>query len=212
MTPQTRIRTLLGFAPGMLLAASLSGCATTTQLKPASFGPMTCVPRTAAAQPPGRLPPVSASPEGKRQETKPLLDFALCPAGQVPALRAALPTVPKGNPLLGANDRDAKPFFQPGPELGELIRKGLRPWEQVYPHGPSRGGKSTAPPDPPGCNGVLSFGSCYYYGSASDTRTADGGGMTMTIERPRQRWAAASHGGAGHSTRRSSAQILQGKR
>src|SRR4051812_8280009 len=194
MTLPARLGALLGFAPGMLLAASLGGCATTA-LRPTSFGPMTCVPRTAAAQPPGRLPPAPASPEGKRQEMKPLLDFALCPAGQVPMLRAALPTVPKGNPLLGADNlRDAKPFFQPGAELGEAIRKGLRPWEQVYPHGPGRGGKSEAPPDPPGCNGVLSFGSCFYYGSAAYQRPADGGGMTMNIERP----AFDGTNGAGH--------------
>jgi hypothetical protein len=192
---QRRIEFVLGLACWTLLASALAGCAT-TQLKPASFGPMTCVPRTATAAPPGRLPPMPASPEGKRQETKPLVDFALCPAGQVPVLQAALPTVPKGNPLLGPNTLSAEQFFKPGPDLGEIIRKGLRPWDKVYPHGPGRGGPAGAPPDPAGCNGVLSFGSCYYYGSAGFRRqSADGGGMTATIERP----AFDATNGPGHT-------------
>jgi hypothetical protein len=41
----------------------------------------------------------------------------------------------------------------------------------------------------------MSFGSCYYYGSAAYRRTARGGGTTMAVAKP----AYNGSGGAGHS-------------
>ena len=96
----------------------------------------------------------------------------------------ARPTVAKGNPLLRAIDRPLSEFFD-NPKIGEVIRESVLPWEKVYtiPPGPDEK-PHEVPPDPPGCNGTSSFGSCYYYGPALYRRPADGGGMTMRIERP----------------------------
>ncbi|MEO8504938.1 MAG: neprosin family prolyl endopeptidase, partial [Acidobacteriota bacterium] len=70
-------------------------------------------------------------------------------------------------------------------EVGYDIRKALRDPERVYFIPPGPDDKSHGKPDdPPGCNGTLSFGTCYYYGPAAYRRTADGGGMTMRIQRP----------------------------
>jgi len=44
------------------------------------------------------------------------------------------------------------------------------------------------------CDGISWYGSCYYYASASYQRQADGGGMTLTIERP-----TYVSGGSGHT-------------
>ena len=74
-----------------------------------------------------------------------------------------------------------------------MIRKNLRPFQKVYyiPPGPDEK-RHESPADPPDCNGIFYYGACYYYGPASYARTADGGGMTVRIERP------AFHGD-GHS-------------
>jgi hypothetical protein len=73
-----------------------------------------------------------------------------------------------------------------------IIRNLLLPFEQVYW---KRDGRATEKPsspmrgagDPP-CDGVvlmyLGQTYCYYYGSAAETRVADGGGMTYLIEQP----------------------------
>jgi hypothetical protein len=104
----------------------------------------------------------------------------------------AKPTVAKGNPLIGKIDMPPNVFFR-GRPAGEEIQRRLLPFAKVYfiPPGPDE--KShRVPPDPPGCNGTPSFGSCYYYGPAAYSRTADGGGMTMRIDRP-------TVGGTSHS-------------
>jgi hypothetical protein len=36
----------------------------------------------------------------------------------------------------------------------------------------------------PGCDGTSEYGTCYYWGGAVDTRTDEGGGYTMIIEKP----------------------------
>jgi hypothetical protein len=68
---------------------------------------------------------------------------------------------------------------------GEVIRRSLRPFRQVYwkGRGNERHHAALPLPDPP-CDGVAYFGSCYYYASAAFRRAADGGGMTMSVERP----------------------------
>ncbi|HVR11599.1 MAG TPA: neprosin family prolyl endopeptidase [Thermoanaerobaculia bacterium] len=103
----------------------------------------------------------------------------------MPVARAkALPTVAKGNPLLGRIDRPTPDFFR-GADTGEANRKSLLQREKVYfiPPGPDQG-RHTAPPDPPACNGTYYYGACYYYGPASYAPTSDGGGYTTRIERP----------------------------
>jgi hypothetical protein len=69
---------------------------------------------------------------------------------------------------------------------GAVVRRSLRPFKQVYWKGRGLDEKhhaNTLMPDP-ACDGVSYFGSCYYYASAAFRRTADGGGMTMSVERP----------------------------
>jgi Neprosin len=156
-----------------------------------------CVPRATTARPPARLSPMFRSlGKGEEKQYQPIALSPLCPEGQ-----AAVPTstthfyakVPKGNPLLGPIT-DEKEFER---DPGAVVRKSVRPFNEVY----SRGRQhhySLAPfrPDPPpACDGMAYFGSCYYYGSAAFTRTADGGGMTMAIERPNY----VSTGGGGHT-------------
>ncbi|MGH9970433.1 MAG: neprosin family prolyl endopeptidase [Pyrinomonadaceae bacterium] len=109
------------------------------------------------------------------------------------SIRQQRPDVPKGNPLLGPI-RNEREFTR---DPGAVIRKSLRPFKQVYWKG--RGldqhhhAALTVPQ--PACDGVAWFGSCFYYASAAFTRQADGGGMTMTIERP----TYVSTGGSGHT-------------
>ena len=62
------------------------------------------------------------------------------------------------------------------------------PFDQVYwkrdgaaQHPPSKRPRSSGDP----CDGVSWFGSCFYYGSASELVVADGGGMTLQIEDPK---------------------------
>ncbi len=61
-----------------------------------------------------------------------------------------------------------------------------------------------------GCNGTSEYGACYYWASASDVRNDQGGGLTMTIERPALTGADASSGGSGHSLEEMSVQAGPG--
>jgi hypothetical protein len=199
MKPWISRMTLIGLLVGTL------GCASTSSsdrgritVTPESFGAFECVDRGPGASPPPRgiLPlgiPCGDERQVRRQPPKPLLTIRLCPEGKVPVAKTtALPTVAKGNPLLGRIDRPVGDFFK-GAEMRELNRKSLLPRDKVYYilPGPDRKQHAT-PEDPPSCNGTFYYGSCYYYGPASYSRTADGGGMTMAIERP-------SFSGNGHS-------------
>jgi hypothetical protein len=161
------------------------------------LGEFRCADRTARATPPGRFPPTRADVEKKqRDETyKPLVETKLCPEGQVPVATPAKPTVAKGNPLIGPVEGRVERFFGSPKEEGERIRKSLRRPEDFYDHGPGIARERPPEADPPGCNGVSYYGSCYYYGSAAYSRQADGGGMTMTIEGP----AYDGSGGPGHT-------------
>ena len=85
-----------------------------------------------------------------------------------------------------------------GTQRGEFIRRRVRSFDEVYKK-PSKsqqqGGAPPGPPGAPACDGVPSFGSCYYYGSAAFSTAADGGGMTESINKP----AYVNTGGSGHS-------------
>jgi hypothetical protein len=144
-----------------------------------------CVQRTTRAKPPARLEPGYRG-RGRFQEKpyKPIGLQALCPTDQVAvpvSTKHFKPNVPKGNPLLGYI-RDRRLFDQ---NPGALIRRSLRPFNQVYWKRLDRHHTFSPEPMPdPACDGVAYFGSCYYYASAAFRRRADGGGMTMTVERP----------------------------
>lgn len=163
---------------------------------PGPFGPFECVDRTATASPPSQEPPKLVVEEGgsEKELEGPVFTEPLCPDGQVPRGRAAAPNVAKGNPLIGPFDATAEAFFDSPEETSKQIREALRSDEEVHPF-TFEGGEHEGLPDPPGCNGIANFGSCFYYGSASYRRDADGGGMTMTVERP----AYDGSGGPGHS-------------
>lgn len=175
-------------------------------VKPESLGAFDCVERVAnIASPPPRDPfdlGMFRDEYGRKitkmAGRKALLDVQPCGggaggpggagSGRVPLSKTtALNNVAKGNPLLRPNQMGVEEFFQRKPTL-EVF-----PWQKVYyiPPGPDRG-EHKARPDPPGCNGITSFGTCYYYGPASFNVVADGGGMTMRIQRP-------AFSGSGHS-------------
>lgn len=93
----------------------------------------------------------------------------------------------KGNPLLGAVAGTPADFFRR--DAGELIRRSVLPFDEVYGRDRAEERPSARGGD---CNGIAYFGSCYYYAPAALAREADGGGMTMRIERP-------SFSGHGHT-------------
>jgi hypothetical protein len=161
------------------------------------LGRYDCVARAATARPPRPTPPMRRRPKerAKGEERAPALSVPLCPQGQVPVARPAVPNVPKGNPLFGPVERRTEDFFRAPEEQRKVIRDSLRPMDEVYYEHP--GGKRPRKPlaDPPGCNGSPYYGSCFYYASAAYARRADGGGMTATIERP----AYDGSGGPGHT-------------
>jgi hypothetical protein len=182
---------LLVLVVGALGCASTGGSPTGPTIAPESLGPFDCADRGAVASPPPREVLDLGQVQGDakkvlRKERDPLLTIRLCKDGQVPVSRTpAKGTVAKGNPLIRPLDRPLSDFFEKREGVGALIRQNLFPFEKVYyiPPGPDDK-PHDVPPDPPGCNGYSYFGSCYYYGPASFASAADGGGMTMRIERP----------------------------
>lgn len=134
--------------------------------RPEPFGPYECVERTATAEPPALSPPkiVAEEPKGEWETTGPTFTDRLCPQGQVPKGKPAVPNVAKGNPLIGPVEETAELFFSRPKEQAERIQGALRPFKEVYPYGPDASGEQELLPDPPGCNGVSYFGSCFYYG------------------------------------------------
>jgi len=152
---------------GLLLVVGAVSCTTTTgpgkgsvTVTPAALGAFNCVAAGPVASPPpkGMVALGYVRDEKRtivRRKAKPLLTIRLCGAGQVPVSKApALPTVAKGNPLIGKIDRPFSDFFKDR-ETGALIRRSLRPFEKVYfiKPGPDTG-KHQSPPDPPPCNGT----------------------------------------------------------
>jgi hypothetical protein len=163
----------------------------------------TCVARTAKLKAP-RVDLLSL--KGYRGESRILPNARklkpICKPGQVPLavakFRGDNRRFNKGNPLIG-NYSGGGPGFAAmrGEALGAFVRRNLiMPFDQVYW---KRDNRSATPapkaPDPPGCNGVMQFGSCFYYGSAAIHLTADGAGMTQGIARP----AYVNTGGGGHT-------------
>src|SRR5579862_9685983 len=147
-----------------------------------------CVKRTADQEPPRDIMPTLRAEGGREQEyRKPVKLEPMCREGEVP-----VPEFPdkrhfiKGNPLLG-------PYAAPGPAHplpGEFVNRNLLlQFDQVYWKRDGRTPQASAARsipdscDPP-CNGVAWFGSCFFYATAAEQRTADGGGMTYTIESP----------------------------
>jgi hypothetical protein len=182
----------------LLPLAGAVSCASHARIDKSSLGAFECVDRGVVASPPPRgILDLGYIRDEKRtivrRDLKPLVNFRLCGSGKVPVSKTpAKPTVAKGNPLIGPIDRPVSDHFT-DPGRGELIRKSLRPFEKVYYIPPGPDDKRHEPPaDPPACNGTYYYGACYYYGPASYARTADGGGMTMRIERP-------AFNGDGHS-------------
>lgn len=169
--------------------------------------PVECVKRSATATP----PPHPAGPRraatkkgvGEQKNAEPVMKPA-CPEGQVPVtkqMQIDRQVPPKGNPLLRPRSGNQR-TVQPG---GLTVLPGdVRSFRDIYGGHPTKDNRA-APPGPPGpppgppggpaCAGVPSFGSCFYYGSAGLTRAADGGGMTMSVNRP----AYDNSGGVGHS-------------
>jgi len=166
------------------IAASASFCAA----QESTERPVRCVKRVAGLEPPREAMPSRRPEGGREQELRKAPQLKpVCPEGEVPEV-PRLPThmrFPKGNPLFG-------PYAQPEPARplsGEFIRRSLLlPFDQVYWKRDGRPtGEAPKPMEGSGdapCNGMSYFGGCYYYGSAAETRTADGGGMTYTIEQP----------------------------
>jgi hypothetical protein len=195
-----------------LLAAA---CATTVgDYSESPLGLYQCSePAVALAALPSRLPPGPSAPgkkpgkpkqveqhvvKGKaKRVVKPvalLVTTQLCGSGKLPVGKPAEPTVAKGNPLLGPIDRTAESFFGGSSDESASIAPAVQSPDAAYPRvQPSS--KPKPPPDPAGCLGVAYYGACFYYGAAVDVRKSDGGGMTVTIERP----AFDASGGAGHT-------------
>lgn len=178
---------LLGLVTAFVLAGATFATAEDKQ-------PVTCVERSATAKPPPF--PVGPTPkaikrryESKIGETSPLMK-PLCADGMVPDVkefRGEKSGLMKGNPLIAPQQR--------GPIQDELQRRKIfRPFKDVYR--PQRG-KNPPPPPPgdPACDGIWQDGACYYYGAAAFNRTADGGGMTLSVAQP----TYVNSGGSGHS-------------
>jgi hypothetical protein len=158
-----------------------------------------CVMRTATAKPPPRLPPPPTTPKRKKAQVRRVGGLTSCPAGQVPVVVPAKRNVPKGNPLFGPVSGSARLFFGSPKRAGKLIFKHLRPFRKVYSSGggtpPRQFARVPQSKSGPGCDGVMWFGSCFYYGSAAYGRVARGGGTTTAIAKP----TYDGSGGAGHS-------------
>jgi hypothetical protein len=102
----------------------------------------------------------------------------VCPVGQIPVVKGLRRGLPKGNPdQAGRLPVGSQVRTGPGP-------KGVRP-------------------DGPPCDGTFEDGYCYYWSGASDSRTDQGGGHTMTIEKP-------AEVGPGHSLEEMSVQAGKG--
>jgi Neprosin len=196
-------RNSLSAVAAVLLASLMTSTAQAQQQEE----PVECVKRdTTATPPPHPAGPRRAARKGRggeEQKAEPAMK-PVCPEGQVPVVKEMQidrQVPPKGNPLLRPRSGVARPAQPTG---GSVLRGDVRTFREIYrtkrsertgdaPPGPP--GPPPGPPGSPACAGVPSFGSCFYYGSAGLTRSADGGGMTMSVNRP----AYDNSGGSGHS-------------
>jgi len=147
-----------------------------------------CVKRGTGAEPPRAAMPSPRAQDGRIQAPEAASKLKpVCPEGETPELAAPSDRhFLKGNPML-------RSYAAPGsarPLPGEFVNRNLlMPFDQVYW---KRDGQVSPPPPPnrphgsgdPPCDGVAWFGSCFYYGTASEQVVADGGGMTLQIEAP----------------------------
>jgi len=81
----------------------------------------------------------------------------VCPVGEIPVVRALRKGLPNGNP-----------------DQARLARG----------HDQGLAGRGPQAPAGPPCDGTFEDGYCYYWAGATDSRTDQGGGHTMTIEKP----------------------------
>lgn len=125
---------------------------------------------------------------------------ALCSEGKVPLNQMEPAGVsvhtPKGNPLLASDPLNEYLKFE-GSARGAFIRRHVHSFQEAYGRSQNKSDGSTSAPAGPSvvCDGVVNYGSCYYYGSAGFSITADGGGMTQSIDKPRY----VNAGGPGHT-------------
>jgi Neprosin len=155
-----------------------------------------CVARPKGVRPPPRIAPSRRSGYAKESAKFPasvLNAKPVCPVGKVPVVKPRAVRLEKGNPLL-APDVNRELLRLNEQDRREFIRKHFRTFDEVY-RKPGHAEKAAPPPPAPACDGVAWFGSCYYYASAAFNTSADGGGMTNSIEKPQY----VNTGGAGHT-------------
>lgn len=160
--------------------------------QPASAGEpnpsFTCQVREATITPPKPAPPTfeSLATAAADHSPEPIHPASLCPEGQVPVTtRIDTRYFHKGNPRLRAYPASGPEHaLEPGFVNGHLLLS----FDQLYggdrenPARPDFLPESTPPAST--CDGIAYYGSCYYYASAAQSVTSDGGGMTFGIERP----------------------------
>lgn len=176
-----RFRVAAALASGAVLATaglaavvpgSVTAPASARSAVTATSSKVTCTKRTAVQPPPKGMP--GAMPErGKTARTTRAAAATIkpvCPLGEVPVLHSV--AGPKGNP-------------------DQARQKGTGGRALAGPR--RRSGPDAA------CNGTFEDGYCYYWAGATDFRTDQGGGHTMTVEKP-------AVTGSGHSLEEMSVQ------
>jgi hypothetical protein len=130
---------------------------------------------------------------------RPLL-APICPAGTVPGAVAGVahpappgqPAIryPKGNPLLSGRERIVLPDHAGG-ALTETVRSEPVLYSINELYSLDNASASQTPPTPTVATSVCDGdwhpqdGVCYYYGASGGSRTVDGAGMVLSVERPR---------------------------
>jgi len=182
---------------GAAIAAPLAIAASTAAVaapahahgRPLVTASVKCIKRTAVRPPPRGIVKPAPGKAGDRQTAGGQVAVNIkpvCPLGEVPVIKHFPPGLPKGNP-----ERPVGTSVTPagGRSAGSLA-PGTRRISQAC-------AGVTYPSDP---------GECFYYAGATDSRTAQGGGLTTTIEKP----GYNGSGGPGHSLEEMSVQGGQG--
>lgn len=162
---------LAAWVPGSV-AASASARSTAS----VTSGKVTCIKRPKVQPPPlGVLKAVLVRPGSghRRQAAASRIKIKpVCPVGEIPMVKGLRKGLPKGNP-----------------DQARLVVGDHRVLTRHEPQAPAG----------PACDGTFEDGYCYYWAGATDFRTDQGGGHTMTIEEP-------GVTGAGHSLEEMSVQ------
>lgn len=173
-------------APLVIAAGSAAVAAPAhAQVEPVVTAHVKCIKRPGIKPPPrGIVKPAPGRPGGPRTAGSQVAVGIkpVCPAGEVPVIKGSPPGLPKGNPERPVGTAATSP--------------GGRSADSLPPKAPRI--------DQP-CAGVIypsEPGECYYYAGASDLRTAQGGGLTTTIEKP----SYNNSGGPGHTLEEMSVQ------